>query len=332
MDTSLISRDVFVELCGDLPGSPVSTSVAQTSKREMVPLTAFVKSLEYLRPECGNAMYFWNKGEAINLNWLGELGKAISSCQTFGEALRTFVHGFPLLQSHTDVSFSVEEDFARFSYRLLDARIWPRRCDAELTLGLVNGIARQYAIPQEAIRSVDFEHQPDLDPRGMATRLGLQPRFMQDENAIVISRRALSAERVEPPLQPEPAMMRLIDQALATQRRHAPVANRVREQIMRLIGRESIGQEKVARLLGMSERTLRRSLAAEGQSFQELLDECRRIQGFALLVRSKKPMSEIALLLGYSDQTAFSRALSRLIGVSPRDLRKTGAEEERVIR
>ena len=78
----------------------------------------------------------------------------------------------------------------------------------------------------------------------------------------------------------------------------------------------------------MSERSLRRALAAEGQSFHEILEECRRAHGFALLVRSDRLFGEIALLLGYSDQTAFSR----WYGASPRELRKMGAEEVSVIR
>ena len=75
-----------------------------------------------------------------------------------------------------------------------------------------------------------------------------------------------------------------------------------------------------------------RALAAEGRPFHAILEECRRAHGFALLVRSDRLFGEIALLLGYSDQTAFSRAFSRWYGVSPRELRKMGAEEVSAIR
>ena len=39
----------------------------------------------------------------------------------------------------------------------------------------------------------------------------------------------------------------------------------------------------------------------------------------------KLPMIEIALRLGYSDHTAFSRAFSRWFGASPRELRRAGS-------
>ena len=91
------------------------------------------------------------------------------------------------------------------------------------------------------------------------------------------------------------------------------------------IGREAIDQDAIACHLGVSRRTLRRRLDAEGTSFHELTEVCRRNVGHALLVRSELPMIEIALRLGYSDHTAFSRAFSRWFGASPRELRRAGS-------
>ena len=89
--------------------------------------------------------------------------------------------------------------------------------------------------------------------------------------------------------------------------------------------------------IGLTDRAdavavLRRHLESNGTSFQELTEECRRIFGHALLVRSAVPLSEIAFRLGYSDQTAFSRAFSRWYGASPRALRQAGDAGESVIR
>ena len=68
-----------------------------------------------------------------------------------------------------------------------------------------------------------------------------------------------------------------------------------------------------------------RRLDAEGASFNLLCQIARRNIGHALLVRTDMPMIEIAMRLGYSDHTAFSRAFSRWFGASPRALRKAGS-------
>ncbi len=333
MDTSKISKAAFMEVFGaESADSAASRILAQADAQDMLPLRSFIGLLE----QAGEAgeLVVWRKGESLHQENLGPMGEALGRCATYGEALRMFVQGFPLVQSETEVSLRVEEDEVRFAYRVLDSRIWPRRADAELTLGLMVGIGALYGVPHEAIRECAFEHDKDGESHALTRHLGVIPRFGRDENSIVVSARALSARRLPPHSEFEAAaaLGRSLDDALVERRRRTPLAHRVREEILKRIGRESVAQELIVRALGLSERSLRRALAAENSSFQTILDECRRAQGFALLVRSRKPMSEIAFLLGYSDQTAFSRALSRWLGVSPRDLRKMGAEAESVIR
>ena len=49
------------------------------------------------------------------------------------------------------------------------------------------------------------------------------------------------------------------------------------------------------------------------------------IASLALALMTLIPLVEIALRLGYSDHTAFSRAFSRWFGASPRELRRAGS-------
>lgn len=305
---------------------------AHAAAEPPMPLETFVGRLERERAASTDSLHVWRAGEGIRLTGIGVLGEAVAPRRTLGEALRTFARGFPVLQSNSTVSLDVTGDEAHVSYRVLDPRIWPRRADAELTLGLIRSICNRYGVPRDAIQDLCFEHETDRDLRALARHLGRMPRFGQDENRITFRAEVLSHRlRVEPQGDPLDSARRL-DGALIDLRRQTPVAQRVHALILAQIGRGSVNQGHVAAQLGMSERSLRRALAAEGQSFHEILEECRRAHGFALLVRSDRLFGEIALLLGYSDQTAFSRAFSRWYGASPRELRKMGAEEVSVIR
>ncbi|MDQ7777938.1 MAG: AraC family transcriptional regulator ligand-binding domain-containing protein [Paracoccus aminovorans] len=305
---------------------------AQAAVEMPMPLETFVSRLEQERAGTTDGTHCWRSGQQISLPSIGVLGEAIAPRRTLGEALRLFARGFPVLQSNSSVTLEVTGDEAHVSYRVLDPRIWPRRADAELTLGLIRGICDRYAVPREAIQDLCFEHQPDRDLRALARHLGRMPRFGQDENRITFSASALSHRlRTEPPGDAmEPA--KRLDEALVELRRQTPVSQRVHALILSQMQHGLVNQADVAALLGMSERGLRRALAAEGQPFHAILEECRRAHGFALLVRGDRLFGEIALLLGYSDQTAFSRAFSRWYGVSPREIRKMGAEEVSVIR
>lgn len=78
---------------------------------------------------------------------------------------------------------------------------------------------------------------------------------------------------------------------------------------------------EVARSLGLSERTLQRRLEAAGTSFSRVLDGFRRAEAERLLGQSV-PLAEVALRLGFSDQTAWNRAFRRWTGTSPRAWRR----------
>lgn len=298
-----------------------------------MPLDFFVSQLEASRSHDPDPLASWMSGERIDMHLLGDLGALVLSKTTLGEALKALANGFAVVQSNTDIHVTIDGDEAHVVYRLLDPRIWPRRADAELTLGLIAGLCDHFVPRRDALLDVCFEHQTDRDPRHLAKWLGCTPRFGQEENRLTLSTRALSQRRRDPiPVPPVENRWKLIETALIEQRRATPVSHRVRELILSQIGRQAINQQAVATQLGMSERSLRRSLATEGAPFHDILEECRRMHGFALLVRSDRQLSEIALLLGYSDQTAFSRAFSRWYGVPPRELRRSGAIEESVIR
>lgn len=73
----------------------------------------------------------------------------------------------------------------------------------------------------------------------------------------------------------------------------------------------------IARALGLSERTLQRRLGDAGTSFTRVLDAFREAESERLLVASV-PLGELALRLGFSDQTAWNRAFRRWKGTSPR--------------
>ena len=102
-----------------------------------------------------------------------------------------------------------------------------------------------------------------------------------------------------------------------------PMGARVRLLILEGLETGPVRQKDIAGKIGMTSRTLRRRLTAEGLSFQQVLDECR-MQIVTLEFRTKKivSLSETALKLGYSEHSTFSRAFSRWTGLAPQEYRK----------
>lgn len=82
--------------------------------------------------------------------------------------------------------------------------------------------------------------------------------------------------------------------------------------------------EEVADALGVSTRTLQRELAAEGTHFKELVDDVKRELAEGYVRRSELPLADVALRLGFSDQTAFQRAFRRWFETTPGVMRRLG--------
>lgn len=76
--------------------------------------------------------------------------------------------------------------------------------------------------------------------------------------------------------------------------------------------------DDLAMLLHVSKRTLRRQLAAEGTSYQALMDRLLARRAESLLSRGS-PVKEVAFELGYGSASAFSRAFKRWTGRAPVD-------------
>ncbi len=70
--------------------------------------------------------------------------------------------------------------------------------------------------------------------------------------------------------------------------------------------------------LGLSSRSLQKRLTELGLSFSNVVDEQRVILAKQALRQSEGTLDQIALSLGYSDQTCFGRAFKRWTGLTPR--------------
>lgn len=78
----------------------------------------------------------------------------------------------------------------------------------------------------------------------------------------------------------------------------------------------------IAAELGVHPRTLQRHLSREGTSFHEIVDAARRDRSLHYLTATELPLGQVSALLGYSEQSAFSRACRGWCGEPPRAVRR----------
>ncbi len=69
-------------------------------------------------------------------------------------------------------------------------------------------------------------------------------------------------------------------------------------------------------------RSLHRQLAKEGTSFVKIKDAVRKEMAKQYLAQKGLSLGQIAILLGYAEQSAFSRSCQSWFTMGPRDYRK----------
>ena len=99
------------------------------------------------------------------------------------------------------------------------------------------------------------------------------------------------------------------------------VSTKVKAYILDNMLKNDVEIENIASFLNLGLRTLQRKLKAEGQSFNEILDECRHHMATKLLSEQRVPLIEISYMLGFSDQSGFTRAFRRWTNSSPKNYR-----------
>lgn len=147
-----------------------------------------------------------------------------------------------------------------------------------------------------------------------------------EANAIVSATSEL--ERVLPEADPMflKETQRQLDERAAS--RHLPLDARVADLVKVLLPTGRCNMERVALRLGLQTRTLHRHLKDKGTTFSQLVDETRRDLARRYVAWSDRPMLEIAVALGFSETSAFSRWFSQAFKQTPTAMRSAHMRKE----
>lgn len=100
----------------------------------------------------------------------------------------------------------------------------------------------------------------------------------------------------------------------------------LRERIERVLdqrGAKLIAMDDVARALGMSARSLRRRMQAEGVSYGDLVTRSRTHTAKRMLERPGASIQETAHAMGFATPAAFHRAFKRWTGMTPKQYQES---------
>ena len=260
-------------------------------------------------------------GLARPLSILGDLGGLAASAPTLHAAFGALARFLPTLQEQSALRFERRGERFVVAYQIRDGHIVRRRQDAELTVGVLIGFVRANLGPHWAPREVHFEHPCPEAAQEYDSLLGAPVYFGQLCNAIVIEPEDVGAILHSA----DPARMADLERRI---RRRLPDSRAdnfigtVLQEIRDGLAKGQPGVEAVARRLDMSGPALYRRLKGHGVEFSDLQRDLRRELALMHLAQPHIPLTEVAMLLGYSELSAFSRAFRSWTGVAAMTYRR----------
>ena len=98
---------------------------------------------------------------------------------------------------------------------------------------------------------------------------------------------------------------------------------RLKAVLLDLLPTGDVSDEAAADALHMSVRTMHRKLADVDNNFRTLLVELRRDLAEQYIMDNSLTLTEISLLLGFSEPSSFSRAFKNWTGSAPSEVRQS---------
>jgi AraC-like DNA-binding protein len=171
------------------------------------------------------------------------------------------------------------------------------------------------------LEAVNFKRAEPSDIKPYHEFFGCTLNFNQNENQILIPQAI--ADEVLISANPQMAMMseQIVTQRLAKIDQN-DIVTRVQAVFTEQLPLGTVSDDSVAEALHMSVRTLHRKLADESNNFRAVLVETRRRLADQYIMDNSLTLTEISLLLGFSEQSSFSRAFKTWTGSTPSELRQ----------
>jgi AraC-like DNA-binding protein len=104
----------------------------------------------------------------------------------------------------------------------------------------------------------------------------------------------------------------------STSKPNLSTSKQARHLIQKLLPTGQLSRPVIAENMNLHERALHRKLQSEGYTFEALVDDVRITEAKKLLAHDTTPMSQIAGLLGYNEQSSFNRAFKRWFNMTPK--------------
>jgi len=281
----------------------------------LIPATKLVMVLELAAEHLDCPDFGLRLASLQSLSMLGPVGLLVQQCDTLGDTLKQLVRFLYIHSQAGLLNFSFEGEFAYISFEpLVDYKGNSKQLvDLSIAVGLQ--ILNELVSKNIVLKSVYFSYREPQDLSVYHETFHCPLTFEREVSGVAISKQVLSW-----PLNHDSSRIsQLVSQYIQDIERANPLQleDRLRVLIRQLLPLGKCSIEQVSNLLEVDVRTLQRRLKEKSTSYQTLLSDERKQLAIRYLKESDVSMTHLADLLGFSDQSVFSRSFRAWMGLTP---------------
>ncbi|MEX0605571.1 MAG: AraC family transcriptional regulator [Marinobacter sp.] len=259
-------------------------------------------------------------GQTLGLRHIGVLGYVIMASQNLGEALNRLDRYQRLVYDVTPLEIRANGAGLELVWDAEHGQPGPLVDETAIT-GLVH-LCRGLTRPGFSPIYVSFINPTPAVISEYTAFFGCPVEFEQVDTKIRLDAQTL----LEPLHTADPAMLAILEEQADALLARLPSQSPLIDEMRRRIGRQlpETGPEiaLVAKGMGLSVRTLQRQLTVAGTSFLKEVAAVRQEIAERYLRETRLGLVDIALLLGYSEHSAFTRSFMRWTSMTPRAYRQ----------
>jgi len=290
---------------------------------ESIAAARYVALLAQASALTGDGDFGLHLGERMTLATYSVYGMVVMSCSTFGEAMAQVMRFESLAHDLGRSVLSVEGGTARYEWHSPEFARSTRHLPESVFAGIAS-FTRWLAKREVPIIEVGFPH-PAPDNVAEHARIFNAPVRFETPVTYACFDAALLAWALP---NADTSLFDLLTQhaeallaARRRERQEPEILSEARQAIVMLLARDGATLAGVAEAIAMAPRTLQRRLSEAGTTFQQVLDSTRKSLAADYIGQPDLSLTEIAFLLGFSEQSGFSHAFRDWYGQSPASYR-----------
>ena len=258
---------------------------------------------------------------------VGVLGYLGAACETVGEAFSRFDYYHRLAYDGNDMQIVMDAGQIEISWGTALGK--PGQLVDETAIGLFVHLVRQLISPGNvSLSRVRFVNPKPRNTIIYQQFFGCPVEFNAARTTVVFPIELLNLRLHNADFMLKRLLQSQADSLLTSLPSPNQFSLNLQQHIVNAVQSGNASIEAIAEKMGMSVRGLQRELKTQGESFQQILADVREQLAKEYLRDQSLSLTDIALLLGYSEQSAFQRAFKQWTEQTPLQWRQHSLQQK----